>query len=86
MLWNCSDCTTAYSVGAPCCPHCGSTNHTEDSVPKITKSGGPSNGYEETPETDAPAPEAPKRKGRKPAQTVNATGGLKLTPPGASNG
>ena len=41
-LWHCTACTTAYSVGAPCCPHCGSTEHEEDGMPKITKHGGPS--------------------------------------------
>jgi hypothetical protein len=27
MLWICTGCTTAYSVDAPCCPHCGGTEH-----------------------------------------------------------
>jgi hypothetical protein len=41
-LWGCADCSTAYSVGAPACPHCGSTNaFKEGSVPKITRHGGP---------------------------------------------
>jgi predicted nucleic-acid-binding Zn-ribbon protein len=26
-LWHCKDCTTAYSVGAERCPHCGSTDY-----------------------------------------------------------
>lgn len=26
-LWHCKDCTTAYSVGAERCPHCGSTEY-----------------------------------------------------------
>lgn len=29
MLLICLDCTTAYSVGAPGCPQCGSTNAVE---------------------------------------------------------
>lgn len=29
MLWTCLDCSTQYSVGAPCCPHCGGTEHAE---------------------------------------------------------
>lgn len=29
MLWICDACTTAYSVGAPACPHCGETDYTE---------------------------------------------------------
>lgn len=43
--WVCAECTTTYSVGAPRCPHCGSTEHTEEgqeSMPKITVHGGPS--------------------------------------------
>lgn len=27
MLWICNACTTAYAVDAPCCPHCGSSDH-----------------------------------------------------------
>lgn len=30
MLWICNDCTTAYSVDAPRCPHCGSTDYVEE--------------------------------------------------------
>lgn len=44
-LWICRGCTAAYSVGAPACPQCGSTDHTEegqDDMPKITVAGGPS--------------------------------------------
>lgn len=40
----CQGCTAAYSVGAPRCPQCGSTDHTEQgeqSMPKITRHGGP---------------------------------------------
>lgn len=43
--WVCTECTTTYSVGAPCCPHCGSTEHTEEGqepMPKITVHGGAS--------------------------------------------
>lgn len=29
MLWICTHCTTAYSVEAPRCPHCGSTAYVE---------------------------------------------------------
>lgn len=29
MLWICKGCTTAYSVGAPVCPQCGSKKHAE---------------------------------------------------------
>lgn len=29
MLWICTDCTTAYSVGAPKCPQCASTTFVE---------------------------------------------------------
>ncbi|MFJ8784965.1 SAP domain-containing protein [Streptomyces sp. NPDC102476] len=43
--WVCVECTTTFSVGAPRCPHCGSTTYTEQGVedmPKITVHGGPS--------------------------------------------
>jgi len=30
MLWICQSCTTAYSVGAPACPQCGSTEYAEE--------------------------------------------------------
>ena len=42
--WVCTECTTTYSVGAPRCPHCGSTEHVEqgeEAMPKITRHGGP---------------------------------------------
>lgn len=44
-LWICTDCTAAYSVGAPKCPQCSSTEHVEEGaedMPKITVHGGPS--------------------------------------------
>lgn len=30
MLWHCSVCTAAYSVGAPKCPQCGGRERAED--------------------------------------------------------
>jgi hypothetical protein len=42
--WLCTVCSTVFSVGAPCCPHCGSTKHVEqgaEDMPKITRHGGP---------------------------------------------
>lgn len=41
--WVCTECTTAYSVGAPCCPHCRATDYREQGadMPKITRLGGP---------------------------------------------
>jgi hypothetical protein len=30
--WTCAGCSTAYAVGAPACPQCGSTKRTVDSV------------------------------------------------------
>lgn len=52
-LWECAECTTKYSVGAPECPHCGSvirvnenTRNPEEGaedMAKITVHGGPSN-------------------------------------------
>jgi len=44
-LWACRSCTTRYSVGAPACPQCGSTDSYEegnDAMSKITVHGGPS--------------------------------------------
>lgn len=40
----CRGCTTKFSVGAPACPHCGSTDHYEEGsdMAKITVHGGPS--------------------------------------------
>ncbi|MEE4546466.1 hypothetical protein V2S66_31440 [Streptomyces sp. V4-01] len=43
--WICRDCTATYSVGAPQCPQCGSTDRIEEeeqNMPKITVAGGPS--------------------------------------------
>lgn len=42
--WVCADCTTVYTVGAPRCPQCQSTDHAElgeEAMPKITVQGGP---------------------------------------------
>lgn len=49
--WECAECTTVYSVGAPKCPQCGSTVRVneqtrpeeEQDMAKITVHGGPSN-------------------------------------------
>ena len=49
--WFCGQCTTEYSVGAPCCPHCQATDpvreeeqlRRENEMAKITVHGGPSN-------------------------------------------
>lgn len=42
--WVCAECLTLYSVGAPRCPHCGNTEwYEEGQVPKISRTGGPSN-------------------------------------------
>lgn len=38
-LWICGDCGAAYSVGAECCPQCGSGEYREDHVPKIDSAG-----------------------------------------------
>lgn len=46
-LWICTGCTARYSVGAPECPECGSTDHIEEGVEdmaKVTVHGGPSIG------------------------------------------
>lgn len=69
----CLDCTTAYAVGVPLCPHCGSERRAEqgtaaamglhargvkeETMPKITVHGGPSNAADEQP-VSAPAAES----------------------------
>lgn len=61
MLWVCDDCTTAYSVGAPRCPHCGSEDFHEqgEPMPKITRARGASNALADPPAGDTePAEEA----------------------------
>lgn len=48
-LWRCTACTTLYSVGAPSCPQCSSTEYEEDgAMPKIHK------GRPDTHEADLP--------------------------------
>jgi hypothetical protein len=51
-LWECAECTTAYSVGAPKCPHCESVVRVneatqppeeEQDMAKVTVHGGASN-------------------------------------------
>lgn len=44
MLWICLGCTSRYSVDAPRCPECGSTEYVEEGqdMPKITVHGGAS--------------------------------------------
>jgi len=47
VLWICRGCTAAYSVGAPRCPQCGSSDHYEqgsedEAMPKISRENGPS--------------------------------------------
>lgn len=75
MLWICDECTTAYSPGAPKCPHCGATGHHDqgDEMPKITKargatSGGPSDDQPTEENVEAPA-EKPAKKAAKKAAT-----------------
>ncbi len=58
-LWRCTECTTAYAVGLPSCPHCQSTSREDGAMPKITKAGGPSHEAvpDAAPEVEHPAPE-----------------------------
>ena len=44
-LNECADCTTAFAVGLPRCPHCRSTDFAEQGqdMPKITEHGGATN-------------------------------------------
>jgi hypothetical protein len=53
-LWHCAECTTAYSVGAPKCPQCGSTVRVneatqppeeEQDMAKVTVHGGASDAF-----------------------------------------
>ena len=63
MLWICDNCTTAYSPGAPRCPHCGATDYHEQGaeMPKNTRARGATNAAAgvtgDEPTTEA-APEA----------------------------
>jgi len=60
-LWECAECTTKYSVGAPKCPECGSTMRVNEAtqppeedqdMAKITVHGGPSaDGFEVNPDS-----------------------------------
>lgn len=56
-LWHCQECTTSYSVGAPCCPHCRSENYSEDVVPKSNKSGISYEGHVDISPADKTQPE-----------------------------
>lgn len=91
MTWTCSDCTTAYSVGAPRCPHCGSTNHTEDPMGKITAAGGPTDSTTELVDVE-PAEKPVKAKSKKDEgpvtdeaapDEITGTGSITLPPLGA---
>jgi hypothetical protein len=61
-LWICQGCVAAYSVDAPRCPQCGSTDYINDfeegaDMAKITVHGGPSNASAEPDPAEAqPAP------------------------------
>lgn len=56
MLWVCAECSSAYSVGAPRCPHCSSTERRDGDVPKISQAGGATNA-DVALEHDEPGPE-----------------------------
>lgn len=59
-LWVCVGCSTAYSVGAPACPHCGSTDsYEEGSLPKISVHGGATNAADDPAPTPAVAAAVP---------------------------
>jgi hypothetical protein len=58
VLWHCCDCSTAYAVGLPACPHCRSTSKEEDAVPKSHVHRGPSyEGHVDVSSSDTAAPE-----------------------------
>lgn len=73
-VWVCRDCTAAYSVGAPQCPQCGSTDRIEEeeqNMPKITVAGGPSiagitGAWGDGPESDAEGSEEPSQTSQAP--------------------
>lgn len=44
-LWHCKNCTTAYSVGAEKCPHCGSNDYQTLPVPRAYVCTGCSTAY-----------------------------------------
>jgi hypothetical protein len=56
-LWRCLDCTALYAVGLKECPQCQSLSYEEDSVPKISRTGGPSSGTGRQPATGEPVSE-----------------------------
>ena len=73
-LNTCSDCTTPFAVGLLQCPHCRSTDFSEDEpMPKITVATGPSNAADAALSPDASA--APKF----------AAGGVIATAPSGSD-
>lgn len=85
-LWHCSDCPAAYSVGAPQCPQCGSTNPIKETgMPKVTVHGGatsnvdtpeeessPGNSSETSSPKDAPSEKPSSSKGRSRARTTES--------------
>jgi hypothetical protein len=72
-LWVCAACTTAYSVGAPRCPHCAGTDYFEEGqdVGKISKHAGATIVGEVAPEpvTEPIAPEVPEPEPAEPKPT-----------------
>lgn len=66
MLVICDKCTTAYTPGAPRCPHCGSADHHDqgEDMPKNTVKNGPTvntgdTGVDEPAATPQPEPAEP---------------------------
>lgn len=59
-LWICEGCTTKYAVGLHRCPRCHSTDfHEEDSMPKISRAAGATNGLPDEAVVETVEPEAP---------------------------
>ena len=77
-----------YAAGAPCCPQCRATEHTqEEDMPRITAAEGPSNAFEPVPDETVPAVAdeaviAPEAEAEVPAATLPARPPLRLPPPG----
>lgn len=57
--WECRGCTAVYSVGAPACPQCGSTDYCEqgEEMPRIHEDRPPTYATDLLPEGDGSLPE-----------------------------
>jgi predicted ATP-dependent serine protease len=75
-VWECGECTTKYSVGAPECPQCGSVVRVNEKtqppkegqdMAKVTVHGGPSNAAaDEAESVEEPAAESSEAEAEEP--------------------